>query len=493
MDIILEAKNISKTYAGIRVLDSVDFNLRRGEVHALVGENGAGKTTLIKILAGVVSPDEGSEIFFDGERIHRMTTIKSRQLGISVIYQDISLFPNLTVAENICIGNKRHGLQNWKEIYKQSAEILDKMGIDLDLDVLLEETSIGQQQLVAIARAITFNAKVIVMDEPTASLSASEIEMLFSIVRKLKEQGIGIIYISHKFEEIFALADRVSVLRDGSLVACDTIDKFDEHSLIRLMVGRELRFIPYHNQSGIGEVLFEVKNLTCEPYFRNVSFQVYRNEILGITGLVGAGRSELAQCIFGLHKHHGGEIYLNGVKVEINNVAQAIEKGICYLPEDRREQGLFMTKSMRWNISSAKLRLIMGRLGLLSNKKETDLARDYIKQLDIRPPLPDINVINLSGGNQQKTLVARWLSANPKLLIVDEITSGVDVGVKTEIHKLLRELASSGVAVVMISSDLPEVLALSDRIMIMKKGNVVGFMDIADATQENVLEKGILG
>lgn len=493
MEVILETKKISKTYSGICVLNNVDFNLRPGEVHALIGENGAGKSTFIKIIAGVVTPDEGGEMYFAGEQIHRLTAAKSRQLGISVIYQDISLFPNLSVAENICCGCKAHGIQKWKDVYDLARSTLDKMGIELDLYTTLGKISIGQQQLVAIARAITFNSKVIVMDEPTASLSSSEVDMLYTMIRKLKEKGVGIVYISHKFDEIFTLADRVSILRDGNLVACDTIDKFDQQSLINQMVGRELRFIPYHNEGEVGEVLFEVKGLTCEPYFRNVSFQVRRNEVLGVTGLVGAGRSEVAQCIFGLLKPQEGEIFLLGEKVNVKNVAQAIQKGICYLPEDRREQGLFMTHSMRVNITAASMKKVISKIGLILRKKETKVTEDFIESLSISPNLPELKVMNLSGGNQQKALAARWLNANPKLLIVDEVTSGVDVGVKTEIHKLLRELASSGVAVLMISSDLPEILAVSDIVMIMRKGNVVDFMNVADATQENVLEKGILG
>ena len=483
---------MSKSYGGVRVLNGVNFSLRRGEVHALVGENGAGKSTLIKSLAGVIQPDPGSEIYFDGERIPHMTATRSRQLGISVIYQDISLFPNLSVAENIFSGMKQGGIHNRAKMRKTAAEALARMGLTLDPDALLGDISVGQQQLVAIARAITFHAKVIVMDEPTASLSSSEVEMLYSLIRSLKAEGVGVIYISHKFDEIFTLADRITVLRDGTLVACGDKDEFDQHKLITLMCGRELRFIPYHNEGEVGEVLFEVKNLSCEPHFRNVSFHVKKGEILGVTGLVGAGRSEVAQAVFGLLKPQGGEVYLHGSKVEVKNVKDAISKGICYLPEDRREQGLFMTHSMKVNTTTASMEKILGKMNLISGKKELDTAKSYIKSLDIRPANTELNAANFSGGNQQKVLVARWLNASPKLLIVDEVTSGVDVGVKTEIHKLLRELAASGVAVVVISSDLPEILAVSDRIVIMAGGTVAAEMNVEDATQENVLEKSFL-
>ncbi len=489
---ILSTRNMSKSYSGVRVLDSVDFSLRAGEVHALVGENGAGKTTLIKAIAGVITPDAGSEIYFDGERVPHMTAVRARQLGISVIYQDISLFPNLSVAENIFSGIKRRGVHSRRQVERVAGETLQRMGLTLDPNRRLEDVSVGQQQLVAIARAITFKAKIIVMDEPTASLSSSETEMLFTIIRGLKEKGVSILYISHKFNEIFAIADRISVLRDGKLIACNDRTEFDQHRLIRLMVGRELRFIPFRNRDGFGETLFELQGLTCEPHFRNVSFEVRRGEILGMTGLVGAGRSEVAHAIFGLLKPQAGQIVLDGREVRARSARDAIDKGICYLPENRREQGLFMPHSMRVNTTTAAMDKIRNGLGLLSRVKELQVSKEYIERLQLRPPLPELRVESFSGGNQQKVLVARWLNADPRLLIVDEVTSGVDIGVKAEIHKLLRDLASSGVAIVLISSDLPEVLAVSDRIVIMRGGTVVDIVQTDSATQETVLEKSIL-
>ena len=492
MDDILSVRNMSKTYGGVCVLDRVDFSLRKGEVHALVGENGAGKSTLIKAIAGVIQPDPGSEIYFDGERIAHMTATRSRQLGISVIYQDISLFPNLTVAENIYTGTKLGGVHDRRQMREVALQAIAKLGLPIDPDALLGDISVGQQQLVAIARAIIFKARVIVMDEPTASLSSSEVEMLFQLIRSLQEDGIGIIYISHKFNEIFTIADRISVLRDGSLVACDDHSAFDQTRLIQLMVGRELRFIPYHNQGDTGEILFEVKGLTSEPHFRDVSFAVRRGEILGITGLVGAGRSEVARTIFGIQKAQAGEMYLLGKPVRVRSVRDAIRQGICYLPEDRREQGLFMSHSMRANTTAASMRKILNQFGLISSRKELAVALSYIRQLSIRPEAPELNVTHFSGGNQQKVLVSRWLNASPKLLIVDEVTSGVDVGVKTEIHKLLRELAAAGVAVVLISSDLPVILAVSDRIVIMRSGRVVNTVEVGSATQENIMARSML-
>jgi ABC-type sugar transport system ATPase subunit len=493
-DLILKVKNLSKTYSGITVLNDVSFDLKTGEVHALVGENGAGKTTMIKIIAGVEKPDEGSEIYINGSRAMRLTVAKSIQMGITVIYQDISLFPNLTVAENICIGKNKSLFINWNEMRRTAQEVLDTMGVKLDLSAKLNDISIGKQQLVAIARAITFKSKVIVMDEPTAALSAGEVEMLYDIIRTVKKQGIGIIYISHKLNEVFALADRISILRDGKMIACDEASRFDNRKLINLMVGRELRFMPMRNEENEAEeCIFEVRNITCEPFFRNISFKVNKHEILGLTGLVGAGRSELAQTIFGMIKLQRGEILMDGKEISIKSSEDAISKGIGYLPEDRRKQGLFQGHSMTCNISAVTLHKHVNRLKLISRKKEMKTAEDYIDKLSIRPNLPTINIENMSGGNQQKVLFSRWLNTSPKVLIVDEPTSGIDVGAKLEIHKLLRQLAKSGVGVILISSDLPEVLAISDRILVIRKGVIVDEAVAGAATQESVLEKGLMG
>jgi ABC-type sugar transport system ATPase subunit len=397
------------------------------------------------------------------------------------------------VGENICLGEKSGGIQNWKKTYAAAQSILSGMGVDIDPLAILGDISIGKQQLVAISRAIAFKAKVIIMDEPTASLSANETEMLYAVIQRLKAGGVGIIYISHKFEEIFAIADRVSVFRDGNLIKTDFIGQFDQQSLINLMVGRQLHFLPFRMEGTAGKVIFSVHDLTCEPYFHKVSFDVREKEILGITGLVGAGRSEVAQAIFGLIPVETGTIELSGRRLHIQNAAQAIMNGICYIPEDRREQGLFMKRSMAVNISAAWLKKVLSKQRLISSNMEHKLAVEYIEKLSIHPASPDIAVMNMSGGNQQKVLTARWINAEPKVLIVDEGTSGVDVGVKTEIHRLLRSLASQGVVVIMISSDLPEILAVSDRIMVMRRGGVVNITNTEDETQESIIERGLLG
>jgi len=493
-DYVLEVKYLSKTYSGIKVLNDVSFALKKGVVHALVGENGAGKSTMIKIIAGVVIPDEGSEIIVEGTLINKMTANKSISLGISVIYQDISLFPNLTIAENICKGMFRNVLFSQKKNIELAKKALETMNVDLNVEQILSEVSIGKQQLVAIARAITFNSKVIVMDEPTSALSSSEVEILYNVIKRLKVSGASIIYISHKLDEVFTVADEITVLRDGNLVITGSISEFNQQKLINYMVGRELLFVPMRNEKTPSEeILFEVRGLTNEPYFRDISFHVMKNEILGITGLVGAGRSETAQTIFGLMPAQNGEVFVHGKKISPKNASEAIKNGICYLPEDKHTQGLFKGHTMIKNVTIVTLKKFLNRFKLLDYKLETDTARSYITKLSIRPNLPRANVESFSGGNQQKVLLARWLNADPLVLIVDEPTVGVDVGAKLEIHRLLRELASSGVCVVLISSDLPEVLAISDRILVMKSGRIVFESSAVDATQEKILEKGLMG
>lgn len=490
---ILEVKNLNKTYSGIQVLHDVSFDLRRGEAHALVGENGAGKSTLIKIMAGVVEPDAGSEIYWDGELISKMTAAKSIELGLSVIYQDISMFPNLSIGENICKGMFHGAFVDFKKIRETAQKALDLMGVTLDLNQKLGEISVGKQQLVAIARAITFDSRVIVMDEPTAALSSSEVRMLYRIIETLKSHGVSIIYISHKLEEVFTVADRITVLRDGYQIATDEAKNFTNESLINMMVGRELRFIPMRNEKGASdEVLFEVRHLVNTPMVNDVSFKVYKNEVLGVTGLVGAGRSEMAQTIFGLMKPEHGELYVHGEKVTVRDASDAIRKGICYLPEDRRTQGLFMQQSMTWNITAVTLEK-QRKSGLLNGKLEQKTCRNYIDAVSIRPALPDLHAQNLSGGNAQKVLFSRWMNADPKVLIVDEPTAGVDVGAKAEIHRLLRNMVDKGVAVILISSDLSEVFAVSDRILVMREGRIVDEVATNEATQEGILEKGLIG
>ena len=493
-EFILEIAQLNKTYSGNRVLNNINFDLKLGEVHALVGENGAGKSTLIKIIAGVEKPDPGAEILFDGCPAVNLNPSKSVQMGISVIYQDISLFPNLSVAENICIGGQKGLFIKWKQVFETARSALIKLGaIDIDPHVPLGEISIGQRQMVALARALTHEARVIIMDEPTSSLSANEIKALYSAIQILKNENKSLIYISHKFEEVFEVADRISVLRDGEMIASKAAWEFDEQSLISMMVGREIRFLPMRNDGVAGKKLLEVRGLTKEPLFRNISFSLYENEILGITGLVGAGRSEMAQTLFGLEKADKGRIFMGEKELSIKSAVDAIKSGICYLPEDRRGQGIFLIQSMARNITTAKLESILNRCRLLSRPKEMAVSEYYMDRLNIKPRLPDISADKMSGGNQQKLLFSRWLNARPQILIADEPSSGIDVATKAEIHGLLRELATSGVGVILISSDLPETLAVCDRILVMRNGNIVDQTSNKESSQEELIRKGLMG
>ena len=491
-NIVLKISGLSKSYSGIKVLNNVSFDLREGEVHALVGENGAGKTTLIKIIAGVEKPDKGYELTINKETVNNLTPEKSIGMGISVVYQDISLFPNLSVAENICMGLFNDKIVDWKKIRTTAQKTLIKMGFkDINENTKLGDLSIGKQQIVALARALTLKSKIIIMDEPTSSLSESEVGMLYNIIAILKKENISVIYISHKLDEVIRVADRISVLRDGNMISTKNADEFDNQTLISAMVGRQLSHSSMRNEKEVGEKIFEVSGLTKEPIFRDISFSLNRNEILGITGLVGAGRSEMAQTIYGLIKKDKGTIFMNGREIVIKTAYHAIRKGICYLPEDRINKGVFLSQSIAKNITVARLDKMLDKFGLLNYKKESSIAGKYIEELNIKPKYHDVKAEKLSGGNQQKVLFSRWLNAEPKILIADEPSSGVDVGAKTEIYRLLRELASSGVGIILISSDLNELLTVSDRILIMSHGQIVDEVFSNTTTQEYIIRKGL--
>lgn len=493
---LLTIKNLSKTYPGNKVLHEVDFTVYEGEVHALVGENGAGKSTLIKMIAGAEKPDAGAEFhFFSPKEVTcaRITVPEALELGVTVLYQDISLFPNLTVAENICIELHKAPVVSKRKMRKEAEEAVKRLGIELDLDAKLGEISIGKQQMTALVRAVLFQSKIIILDEPTAALSSSEVSTLYEVVENLRNMGVGIIYISHKLDEVFYLADRITVLRDGYMVSTEKAKEYDHQKLIALMVGRELRVLPMHSQSEIlEEPILEVKHFTKAQKFSEINFSLKTHEILGITGLVGAGRSELAQAIFGVDPADSGEILVKGERLSIKNPADAILGGICYAPEDRRTQGLFYGQSMTKNITPVVLEKYLNKWRLLSDKKEKAEAKHYMEKLSIRPDQPEIDIAHMSGGNQQKALLARWLNAAPKVLIVDEPTNGVDIGAKMEIHRILRTLAEEGIGIVLISSDLPEILALSDRILVMQNGKIVDDVASCDATQESILAKAIM-
>jgi rhamnose transport system ATP-binding protein len=490
LETILKLTGVSKSFAGVRALKGVSFDLRAGEVHALVGENGAGKSTLIKVITGAHSPDEGT-LEICGQVIERNDPVKARALGVAAIYQQPALFPDLTVAENIALGLEPPGgwrVIRWRERRARARRLLDRIGAVIDPETEVCRLTMPEQQLVEIARALGAEAKVLIMDEPSASLTDTEVENLFRVARELKSHGVGIIYISHRLEELPKVADRVTALRDGSLVGTRSMGEVDRGALIRMMVGRELSSVFPKIDVPKGEVVLDVKGLNCKASgVHDVSFRVREGEMLGLAGLIGAGRTELARVLFGLTPADSGSIVLDGEPVTIRSPGEAIEMGIAYLPEDRRRHGVILDMSVAANETLATLRSI-SNLGMLDFRKEREVATELSRRLGVKAASIETPVGHLSGGNQQKVALARWLNADPSVLILDEPTQGVDVGAKAEIHRLMGELAAKGLAIVMISSELPEILGMSDRIAVMHGGTIVGTLDRDGATQEAILE-----
>jgi ABC-type sugar transport system ATPase subunit len=485
---LLEASAISKSFPGVRALDSVDFALRRGEVHALVGENGAGKSTLIKILCGVYQPDAG-EIRVDGQIVTIASAQDAQTLGIAPVHQEIHLVPLLSVAENIFLGRQPLRGRGWLEragMERQATEILESLGIRVDVRALVTDLSVAQRQMVSIARALSSQARVIILDEPTASLSERETTILFEIIRRLEERGVAIIYISHRLEEIFAIADRVTVMRDGRVVGTQPIAETRLEQIIAMMVGRQMSELFRKDVVPIGAPVLEVRDLSAAGVLREVSLTLHQGEILGLAGLVGAGRSELARVIFGADRFDQGSILLEGRPLNARHPRQAVARGVGLAPEDRKQQGLIMGLPVSQNITLANL-FRRQRLGFFSLRAEKATAQSYVKRLGIRTPDVDRQVAFLSGGNQQRVVIARWLETRPKVLILDEPTQGVDVGAKAEIHGLMVELARAGVGILLISSDLPEVLQMSDRVLVMHEGRITGRFTRDQATQEMVM------
>ena len=489
MGMLLRMTGISKAYQGLQALRDVSFDLAPGEVHALVGENGAGKSTLVKVITGAVVPDRGT-IEFLGRTRRLDDPATSRALGIRAIYQQPALFPDLTVAENIALGLQpdppwRRVRWAWRRT--RARELLDRIGAGIDPSTEVRRLSMPEQQLVEIARAIGADARIVIMDEPTASLGGAEVERLFDVVRELRAAGTGIIYISHRLDELPQVADRVTALRDGCLVGTHPMARVSRAELIRMMVGREVSAVFPRRQLEPGPVRLEVRRLRSRAEgIRDVSFAVHAGEILGLAGLVGAGRTELARLVFGLAPRDGGEILLDGRQVAITTPADAVAHGIAYVPEDRRRHGVILEMSVAENTTLAVLRRISS-WGWLDFTAADRLATDYVDRLAVKTPSVAVPVGSLSGGNQQKVALARWLATAPRVLILDEPTQGIDVGAKAEIHRLIGDLASRGLAIVMISSELPEILAMSDRIAVMHAGRVVAIVDRAGATPESIL------
>ncbi len=496
MSVAVELRNVSKRFPGVQALDNVSFEVCSGEVHALLGENGAGKSTLIKVLTGAYQPDAG-EIVLNGQPVQIPDTQTGQKLGIVAIYQELSLCPDLTVAENIFLGHQPRnalGLVDWQTMQRRAREILHQMDVtDLDVRRVVRGLSVGNQQRVEIAKALSQNARVLVMDEPTAALTKHDVDRLFEIVRRLRERGVAIIYISHRLEEVFLLADRVTVLRDGQVVGANIpVSQTNQAELIRMMVGRTLDNLYPKEDVPAGEVVLEVRDLRRGRAVRGVNFSLRRGEIVGFAGLVGAGRSEIAQTIFGITPPESGAIILNGRQVTVRDPVSAMQLGIAYVPEDRKNQGLLTPMTVRENTTLAVLREI-AQAGFLNRQREAALTQEYVDALRVRTPSQEQKVGNLSGGNQQKVVIAKWLARKPHVLILDEPTRGIDVGAKAEIHRLMNVLARQGIAILLISSELPEVLGMSDRVLVVRQGQIVAEFNRATATQEAVIAAAMGG
>ena len=489
---LLNLRDINKYFPGVHALKDARFDVRPGEVHALIGENGAGKSTLIKIVSGVYQPDTG-ETLLDDQPVFFANPREAQQAGIATIYQELGLYPELTVAENIFMGHapvRKHGFfqaVDWERMETEAEALLAELNIfNLDVQAKVGALNVGNRQRVEIAKALSLDARILIMDEPTAALTESDVEQLFSIVRLLRDRGVSIIYISHRLNEVFELADRVTVLRDGEYIGTQNVEDTSESQLISMMVGRTIENLFPKQDAEIGDIVLEVRNLNRPPLTQDISFTVRAGEIVGLAGLVGSGRSETAQVIFGVLPAESGSILLNGQPVEIARPSEAVQHGIGYVPEDRGHQGLVREMTIRENTSMAVLESV-SRNTFINRAKERLLANRSIQQLSIRATGADQIVNKLSGGNQQKVVVSKWLASNPKLLIMDEPTRGVDVGAKSEIHRLMSQLAADqGLAILMISSELPEILGMSDRILVMREGRLVAEFARAEATQENV-------
>ncbi len=487
---VLALDGITKSFPGVRALKGVSFDVAPGEVHALLGENGAGKSTLIKIMSGVHTADTGT-IKLDGREIAMTGPHEARRAGIATIYQELLLFPELTVAENVFMGHAprtKWGALDWPAMRAKAQVLLDSLDIhDLDVAQVVGTLSVGNRQRVEILRALSQDARILIMDEPTAALTEHDVQRLFAIVRRLRERGVSIVYISHRLEEIFILADRVTVLRDGEHVATKAVKDTDNADLVQMMVGRRIESLFPKIDVPIGAPVLEVRDLVRMPQTRGMSLTVRAGEIVGLAGLVGSGRSELAQTIFGVTPAQSGEILIGGQKVSVRSVADARRLGIAYVPEDRGIQGLVRPMTVRENASLAVLSDV-SRHGFIQRETEEKLANAAVRQFGIRTAGIEQIVNKLSGGNQQKIVLGKWLATKPKVLILDEPTRGIDVGAKAEIHRMMGELAGQGLAILMISSELPEVLGMSDRVLTVREGRIVAEFSRAEATQERVAE-----
>ncbi|BDR73572.1 ribose import ATP-binding protein RbsA [Clostridium tetani] len=490
----LQMKGISKFFSGVQALDNVELKVYRGEVLALLGENGAGKSTLMKILSGVYTKDEG-DIFIDEKKVDIKGIKQAEELGISIIHQELSLLLNLKIYENIFLGSEKYkGIFNKLDkdyMRSESEKLLSTIGFTADVDTLAKDINIGEMQMIEIIKAISKKSKLIIMDEPTTALTEVETERLFKVINKLKSEGICIIYISHRLDEIFQICDRVNVLRDGKYVGEVKVKDTTKDDLITMMVGRKLEEQFPYKKVKKGDTLLAVNNLSYKNKVKNVSFEVRAGEILGLAGLMGSGRTELAKTIFGEYKKSSGDIYINDKKINITSPKEAIENGIAYLSEDRKKEGLILNMSVGNNISLCNLKKYENSIKKINKEKESKEIDDYIKKLSVKTPSANQIIKNLSGGNQQKAIIAKWIMISPNILIIDEPTRGIDVGAKKEIYEVLNEIKSLGKAIIMISSDMPEVLGISDRILVMSEGNLSGELSREEATQEKIMKYAV--
>jgi len=492
----LQMKHITKRFPGVLALNDVQFTLRRGEVHALLGENGAGKSTLMKILSGVYQPDEG-EIIFEDKPVSFSDPLSAQNVGITIIHQEFNLFPELTVEENIFIGREFCKKNRWRLDEKQqrqaTIEILQKLNLAIKPDTLVADLTVAQQQMVEIAKAISVNARILIMDEPTAALTETEIESLFRVTRLLKEQGTAIVYISHRLEELALIADRATVMRDGQYISTVDYECVKISDLIAMMVGRDLGNI-YPRREALQQRIpvLEVNGLTRKGVLNDINFTLYRGEILGFAGLMGAGRTELARAIFGADSIDSGTLKLNGKETVIKDISDAIQQGISYLTEDRKKEGLALNLSVERNIMLGNYPEYSDRFGNIDSRRCQQTSEEQVKALRIKTPNLEQAALNLSGGNQQKIIIARWVCKDTDILIFDEPTRGIDVGAKLEIYELMNRLVAKGKSIIMISSELPEVLGMCDRILVMRSGRITGELSAKEATQEKIMQYATL-
>ncbi len=490
-NVLVEIKDVSKHFPGVKALDHVSLSIRRGEVHALSGENGAGKSTLIKILTGVYTYDEGS-IIFDGSPVAFKSTNESQKAGIGSVYQELNMIPYLSVAENIYIGDYPMGKTGieWKELYENAQNQLDSLNIDVDAKKQLNELSTAQQQMVSIVRAVSRDCKLIILDEPTSSLDTKEVKTLFSLVRQLKEKGVAFIFITHRMEEIYQICDRITVLKDGHFIGTYQAEDLNQYQLVTLMVGREItqqRKQTYFSPEKDQNYVVEVRNLAKKPKVKDVSFGISRGEIVGLAGLLGSGRTEVAEMLFGSEMPDAGEILYEGILQKNISPTKAVRAGLAFCTENRRLDGIVPNMSVKNNIVLACMKQI-SRLGFVISRKRLALVNRYIEELRIKTPTPEQRIRNLSGGNQQKTLLARWMATNPKLIILDEPTRGIDVGAKQEVERLVQQIASQGIGVLLISSEIPELVRNCDRVIVLREGEQVGELAGAQISEEAIMQ-----